>query len=144
MERGLAAVGTGGFVLRAAPWPNPERQLLTSVVRGDSAGLGFALEGTVNGAAAALDAEADLLQIEDWRPVLATEPPSAARIPIFLNGHSGLGAPWWIDRFPSLYSDAATTGLQLCAVMESIVFMLAQNLERCARHGGWPRGASAR
>jgi glycerol kinase len=128
-------VGTGGFVLRTAPWPNPERRLLTSVVRGDASGLIFALEGTVNGAAAALDAEADALGVGNWKAALAAEPPADAAIPVFLNGHSGLGAPWWIDRFPSRYSAQAAPGVKLHAVAESIVFMLAENVSRSAKYG---------
>lgn len=131
-------VGTGGFVLRVAPWPNPERRLLTSIVRGDAAGLSYALEGTVNGAAAALDAEARLLGVASWQDMLAAPPSVDDVTPVFLNGHSGLGAPWWIDTFPSRYSAPARPAYQLAAVMESIVFMLAENLHRCTRHGKPP------
>jgi glycerol kinase len=134
-DRAYVNVGTGGFALRRAPWPNPERRLLTSIVRGDAEGLVFALEGTVNGAASALDAEGNALGVDDWKKALATTPPADAVIPTFLNGHSGLGAPWWIDRFPSRYCTDAAPELKLAAVMESIVFMLAENLTRAAQYG---------
>jgi glycerol kinase len=140
--------GTGAFALQQADWPNAEKRLLTSVIRGDD-GLSFALEGTVNGAGAALAAESAALGTGDWSgavPAVGT----AADLPVFLNGHSGLGSPWWRESFRSRFVGNGTPETRMAAVLESIVFMLVENLrimrERLGRQtlvrlsGGLSRG----
>ncbi len=119
--------GTGAFALQRADWPNGARRLLTSVIRGDD-GLEFALEGTVNGAGTALAAEADALGIQDWARAVE-DIDTSVDVPIFLNGHSGLGSPWWRESFRSRYIGDGTPAARITAVLESIVFMLTANLE---------------
>jgi glycerol kinase len=119
--------GTGAFALQQANWPNAEERLLTSVIRADD-GVSFALEGTVNGAGAALQAEAQALGVGDWAKAVSGVRPSVD-LPIFLNGHSGLGSPWWRESFRSRYVGDGTPAARLAAVFDSIVFMLAVNLE---------------
>jgi len=118
--------GTGAFALQRAQWPNAEERLLTSVIRGDD-GLAFALEGTVNGAGTALEAEAAAAGVDDWAAAVSGIDP-AADVPVFLNGHSGLGSPWWRESFPSRFVGDGTSAARITAVLESIVFMLAINL----------------
>ncbi len=118
--------GTGAFALQLADWPNAENRLLTSVIRGDD-GLAFALEGTVNGAGAALEAEAEAHGVPGWAEAVASIDP-AANLPIFLNGHSGLGSPWWRESFRSRFVGDGEPAARMAAVLESIVFMLAVNL----------------
>ena len=125
--------GTGAFALQKAAWPNPERRLLTSVVGSSAAGLEFALEGTVNGAASALETEAKQLDIADWIPVAECDSPAGEPIPVFLNGHSGLGSPWWRDSFPCRYHGEGAAAARLTAVLESIVFMLTVNVDLIGR-----------
>jgi glycerol kinase len=123
----LVNAGTGAFVLQKADWPNGEQRLLTSVIRAVDRHLEFALEGTVNGAATALEAEAENLGVDDWRSLLGAAAKSD-QIPVFLNGYSGLGSPWWQESFPSGYEGPGSPAARLTAVMESIVFMLQVNL----------------
>ncbi len=123
----LVNAGTGAFALQKADWPNEEERLLTSVIRAVDRRLEFALEGTVNGAATALESEAENLGVGDWKTLVdGTADPG--RIPVFLNGHSGLGSPWWRESFPSEYEGSGPPAARLTAVMESIVFMLQVNL----------------
>jgi glycerol kinase len=123
----LVNAGTGAFALQKADWPNGEQRLLTSVIRAVDRHLEFALEGTVNGAATALEAEAENLGVDDWRSLLGAAAKSD-QIPVFLNGYSGLGSPWWQESFPSGYEGPGSPAARLTAVMESIVFMLQVNL----------------
>lgn len=125
--------GTGAFVLQLADWPNPEDRLLTSLVRDDPARPLYALEGTVNGAGSALDEVAAALALADWPAVLdgAADGPEP---PLYLNGHSGLGSPWWRPRFESRWLGDGDPAARLLAVLESVVFMLVTNLRRLARH----------
>ncbi len=125
--------GTGAFALRPITAFDDDANLLVSVIRGDDACFSLALEGTVNGAAAALDAEAKLLQVSDWRRILGKTTADDMDIPVFLNGHAGLGSPWWRPSFPCRYIGEGDPQARLHAVLESIVFMLAENLGRCER-----------
>lgn len=138
--RGLPAIdtayvnaGTGAFVLRPLTRADDANGLLNSVIRGDAADLALAREGTVNGAATALDAEAAALDSGDWIERLARARDDDTGVPIFLNGHAGLGSPWWRASFPCRYIGKGDTDDRLRAVLESIVFMLAENLRRCAQ-----------
>ncbi len=124
-------IGTGAFLQRiqreppARAWP-----LLASVVLQDGARLRFALEGTVNGAGSALrwlerehglaDPEATL---EAWLEQVGAPP-------LFLNGVSGLGSPYWVADFPSRFIGEGGLPERAAAVAESVVFLLARNLER--------------
>ena len=126
--------GTGAFALQLAAWPNDEDRLLTTLVRDDPDRPLFALEGTVNGAGAALDAVARTLGVADW-PAAIAGLPATAPAPVYLNGHSGLGSPWWVPRFDSRWLDEGTRPQRLLGVLESIVFLLATNVRRLAAHG---------
>jgi glycerol kinase len=135
----IVNAGTGAFVLQPANWPNTSHGVLTSVVAGNESGLSFALEGTVNGAGSALKSEAGRLAIDKWQSVLETQDSDLSTIPAFLNGHSGLGSPWWIPDFESRHIGNGGPIERLIAVIESIVFMLQTNLEAFAGHASAPQ-----
>jgi len=123
-------IGTGAFVQRTlGPHPGSQPRLLTGVVRHDGAELTYVLEGTVNGAGAALawiGAELGIADIETRLPEwLAQE----SEPPLFLNGVSGLGAPFWLANFKSRFIGSGTPSQQAVAVAESIVFLLQANLD---------------
>ena len=134
----IVNAGTGAFVLQPACWPNASRGVLTSVVAGNESGLSFALEGTVNGAGSALKSEAGRLAIDDWQSALETPDRDLSAIPAFMNGHSGLGSPWWMPDFEPRYVGDSGSVERLIAVLESIVFMLQTNLEAFAGHAPTP------
>jgi glycerol kinase len=106
------------------------------------------LEGTVNGAGSAVNQIARELQLErKWvEAQLADWLDEVNEPPLFLNGVSGLGAPWWIADFPSCFlgeenlsSDVPQAQAErMVAVVESIVFMLQTNFELCAGAAGMP------
>lgn len=128
----LVNVGTGAFVQRAievdAPLPDG---LLRSVLRSEAGQATYSHEGTVNGAGSAidwlrgrvaLDVDRALQHLPAGRP--ASEPP------LFINGVGGLGAPWWRPDFPVEFVGSGSELMQLTAVIESVAFLLATNLER--------------
>lgn len=128
--KALVNAGTGAFVQRLVGKPISVGRLLLSVARYDHAVRRFAVEGTVNGAGCALEAEARALGLADWPAAIETAARGTADPPIFLNGESGLGSPWWRDDFPSrLVGDADGPGRML-AVLESVAFMISENLIR--------------
>jgi glycerol kinase len=132
-ERGIAYIniGTGAFVQALSERRVPD--LLQSLLwRDPKRGTLFALEGTVNGAGAALDAAAAQFGM---RPAAALRllPASLAAAeepPLFLNGVGGLGAPYWQPHFRSRFIGRGDAGQKLAAAVESVVFLLHANLRR--------------
>lgn len=123
-------LGTGAFLQRAFSQPPEVAGLLSSVVYRDEGRSFYVLEGTVNGAGAALRWAEQEWGLED---VAAQLPGWLARegdIPLFLNGVAGLGAPFWAADFPSRLIGSGEPWQKTCAVVESIVFLLQTNLER--------------
>lgn len=114
--------GTGAFVLQplAADTEPPDRGLLRTLAWAGAGGMRWVEEGTVNGAASALDqlADADL-------PI---EPGEEA---FFLNGVGGLGSPWWIADYPSRFvGPAGDAPTRERLVVESIVHLIVANITR--------------
>jgi glycerol kinase len=142
--------GTGVFVqriLRHASARAP-RGLLESVVYADSADPGTALrshEGTVNGGYAAVEWLARRTGLDPRRALAALSASGLAERAglLFMNGIGGLAAPWWQAEFPSEFvgmpgrrtrSEAPADELeQLAAVVESIAFLVAVNLQAMQR-----------
>ena len=131
-------LGTGAFAQRPVSGPLPDApRLLVSVVWSTADHVDYLLEGTVNGAASALDWLAEregvpltaLLRLADV--ALAThETP-----PLLINGVSGLGAPFWVSNLESRFIGAGSRGARVLAVLESIAFLLQANLEEMQPHG---------
>jgi len=135
---GYVNLGTGAFVQRAVPGELPEApRLLVSVVWSDAAHVDYLLEGTVNGAGSALD----WLAARGKRPletllVAADQARAAQEIPpLFINGVSGLGAPFWVSELESRFIGTGSAGARVLAVLESIAFLLQANLEELKAHG---------
>lgn len=131
-------VGSGAFIAHKLPMTvsAPPGLLVTPVfsVAGERQ---YVCEGTVNGAANALDYAAGELGFREYRQ-LEHWADSAAAVPLFLNGVGGLGAPFWQPDFASGFViDGAITDYsreqKMVAVLESIVFLLAVNLEMMVR-----------
>ncbi|MDH5256340.1 MAG: FGGY-family carbohydrate kinase, partial [Gammaproteobacteria bacterium] len=131
-------LGTGAFAQRAVPGALPVApRLLVSVVWSTSSHVDYLLEGTVNGAGSALDWLADqegaplpLLLAEAEAALAAGEAP-----PLFINGVSGLGAPFWVSSLESRFVGTGSRGARVLAVLESIAFLVQVNLEELEHHG---------
>ena len=131
-------VGTGAFVQRAIRDRLPEApRLLASVVWSDASGVDFMLEGTVNGAGSALDwfAQREGVDVTPMLAALAGADAAAPAPPLFLNGVSGLGAPFWVSSFESRFIGTGDVSARLAAVLESIVFLVNNNLDELRPHG---------
>jgi glycerol kinase len=145
-------LGTGAFIQRplrarpAAPAP-----LLGSVLCRDETGAVYSLEGTVNGAGAAVSwfCEREHCAEDALWPALETLDARAA-LPVFQNGVGGLGSPWWRPEMDSRFIDdagaspgaSASAGdivVRFAAVIESIAFMIAANAALLEQQGGAPR-----
>lgn len=122
-------MGTGAFIQRVFNHAPEADGLLTGMVYRDANRAIIALEGTVNGAGAALqwaEREWGLENIETRLPGWLAR---AGDIPLFLNGVGGLGAPFWAAAFDSRLIGDGEPWQKAVAVVESIVFLLQTNLE---------------
>jgi glycerol kinase len=124
-------MGTGAFIQK----PSLDRvvyspRLLSSIVWHDQQNTHYVVECTVNGAGSALtqvehDLDMDARYAEDnfSRWLQAAQHP-----PLFLNGVSGLGAPYWVPDFPSQFIGGGEPWEKIVAVAESILFLINVNL----------------
>ena len=131
-------LGTGGFVLRPVDRvPDTDRFQLSLLSR-EGGGL-FALEGSIHGAATALNWLADrsdgAFQVGQVDALCET----SRQPPLFLNTLDGLGSPWWTDGGGPVFEQAdgdcddSLAGRAL-AIIESIVFLVRANLEAMNQH----------
>jgi len=125
--------GTGAFLqLRGEGDLRVEGLLTATVFEGEGVRI-RSVEGSVNGAAAALHAVAGAAGIdsETLHRSLDTWAESHESPPLFLNGVSGLASPFWQPSFPTAFlADGVDHGppSQLVGVLESIVFLIVENL----------------
>jgi len=128
-------MGTGAFVSRfTGHTPVLSQVLLTSVTHVQN-GMGeYVLEGTVNGAGSALAWVQDTYRIKDLRMQLPLWFKEIVDPPLFLNGISGLGSPFWIPDFPSEFVGKGGPAAKAVAVAESIAFLLYRNILEMDHH----------
>ncbi len=129
----FANLGTGAFVQQAVGNPATDSgRLLASTVYRDARHATTVIEGTVNGAGSALSMVAAERGVSRDALHAATAQwlETVAAPPLFLNGVAGLGSPWWLSdagaRFAEPVADAAAA---VAGVLESIVFLLAVNVQ---------------
>ncbi|MGD8618239.1 MAG: FGGY family carbohydrate kinase [Gammaproteobacteria bacterium] len=124
-------IGTGAFVLLPVADPgNCPEGLLAGLSRSDAATCDYYAEGTVNGAAAALEWAAKRHGLRDWSRQLPAWLEQVAAPPVFLNSVGGLGAPWWCPGPPPRFlTEPETPAAAMAAVVESILFLVQANIE---------------
>ncbi len=132
-------IGTGAFVLaKSENKPVLNTKLLASITYSSDQMQENVLEGTVNGAGAAL-AWAE----EEWgiRSIESVPWKDVKEVPIFLNSIGGLGSPFWRSNIQPGFLDADKNyrdySIEQCkaALMESIIFLLVINLQEMKRNG---------
>ena len=126
-------LGTGAFLLRPTLEPVDDPRFHCTLLDESNNGQ-WALEGSVHGAASALNwlkrEHAVDIAPENWRELRQ----AAGTPPLFLNRIDGLGSPWWTaspacrfvdDGEPSKQSPQAL----LLATLESIAFLIRANVD---------------
>jgi glycerol kinase len=136
---GYVNIGTGAFIQRAFQQIPDTFGLLSSVVYRDADRAFYALEGTVNGAGAALRWAEQEWELEDVEAQLSAWLASDGDVPLFLNGIAGLGAPFWVADFPTRLIGNGEPWQKACAVVESIVFLLQVNIETMQKMSPAPK-----
>jgi glycerol kinase len=148
---GYVNAGTGAFVQRvmrdgSAPTPAGQLKSVLYARTDETQGALYCHEGTVNGAAAALEWLGGRVGV-DLKRALSTLSVALAvgDVPLlFMNGVGGLAAPYWIADFPVEFvpaapgtdaaaSPTATELQQVGAVVESIAFLIAVNVRSMQR-----------
>lgn len=134
-ETAYVNAGTGAFVsLPCDEVATGERRLLTSLILQRQGEAVYVLEGTVNGAGAAIEWFANEYAIPNlWQQLPDWLKEYADPQVLFLNGISGLGAPFWVADFPSRFEGNTDLKARAVAVVESIVFLIQANLEEMAK-----------
>ncbi len=129
-------IGTGAFVQLVTDGPaNAPDTLLEGVAwRDDRGDCVEVVEGTINGAGAAVVSVADKLGVD--AAVLRREAGNWLRDvrepPLFINGVSGLAAPFWRPDARSRFIGEGDARERIVAVYESIVFLIQANLDAMA------------
>lgn len=129
-------VGTGAFAQRTLSEPLPPGSgLLESVVLHDGRTSTLAHEGTVNGAGSALHWLAETEGVDTARMLEALDNTDLAALtpPLFLNGISGLGAPFWVSDFETRFLGPGSALEKFVAVIESVAFLLRVNVDEMRR-----------
>jgi len=132
-------MGTGAFLQRpVGSGPVAANNLLSSVVWQSPDETVFVLEGTVNGAGSALQQFAAGTGTSEQNIYKNIEKylASISAPPLFLNGISGLGSPFWAPDFQSGFIGAGGQTERVVAVLESIVFLIAANLDEMTSVAG--------
>jgi glycerol kinase len=139
MDAGYVNIGTGAFIQKPTTRTRDSAApLLQSVVWQDNEKATLVLEGTINGAASALVEYIEPL-VPDWSHHLDHWLATVDDPPLFMNGVSGLAAPFWVHDFQSQFIGSDDRRLEpperAVAIAESIVFLLQENLSALASHG---------
>ena len=138
-QPGVAIInlGTGAFVLA----PTGHRlirhpALLSGITSSDEAGADYTIEGTVNGAGAAISWAGKMLGISAPARKLDAWLREIPDPPLFLNSIGGLGSPWWRPGPDPIWLSADVSDAErLAAVAESILFLLQANLDAMTAAG---------
>jgi len=135
VEAAYVNAGTGAFVIRPSIERPRPRRLLAGLLHVEETPR-YLLEGTVNGAGAALRHFAALEGISE-EELFARLPAWLEATPasplLFLNGVGGLGSPYWIADFESRFLGEGSLAERAVAVVESVVFLIVRNLEAMNR-----------
>lgn len=134
-------LGTGAFVQRPlATRPVAPEPLLGSVLRVQDGAALYSLEGTVNGAGSAIAWFATTHASDEsalWRSLESAD--HTLRPPLFVNAVGGLGSPWWRPGAQSRWVGGGSTSERFAAVVESIAFLVAINVECMSAGRSRPR-----
>lgn len=135
-DTAMVNIGSGAFILvHTSTKMMRHPALLTSLANSTEDRGDYIIEGTVNGAGAAIAWASSQWNLPDMNKHLSTWLGREGDPPLFINTVGGLGSPWWqAGQVPTLlgHGEPWQRGV---AVAESIVFMLQANLEALLETG---------
>lgn len=132
-------IGTGAFVSRPSGYAlKYARRLLTSIIHSNEIESQYVMEGTVNGAGSAIEwlqTQQPVGDLWDQLPRWLEEITNPA---LFLNGVSGLAAPYWLPDFETELDSTAEPAANYVGVIESIVFLIHANVQEMMKFASPP------
>ncbi|MEM8857358.1 MAG: FGGY family carbohydrate kinase [Chloroflexota bacterium] len=132
----IVNIGTGAFVLLpTGSKPIHHPRLLASIANSNFESATYMLEGTVNGAGAAIQWAADTWEIPDLSHQLEDWLREVEEPPLFINTIGGLGSPLWRDGPEPTFSRESSTAEKAVAIVESIIFLIYINLDAITATG---------
>ena len=134
-ETAYINIGTGAFLSRPTGSSYVTgRRLLSSIAYQHDDERQYVLEGTVNGAGSAIDWAEEAFEISRIWDKLPGWLKKVKKPPLFINGISGLAAPYWKPDFESEFISEGDVKDKLVAVVESIIFLINTNLIESSKH----------
>lgn len=129
-------LGTGAFVLLPTGAKRVRHPpLLSGLASSDMQSGDYTIEGTVNGAGAALSWAAEQWNISDITANLDEWLRQVESPPIFLNTIGGLGSPFWRPGPEPVIVGEGDERQKVTAVAESVLFLLQANLDEMSDLG---------
>jgi glycerol kinase len=122
-------IGTGAFIQRPLNAATDAGRLLSGIAYADDTQACYTLEGTVNGAARALQWYSEEYGISDIEQEVTQALDSPETPALFINSVAGLGSPDWISHLKPIFEGNDDTSAQLLGIVESIVFLIQRNLK---------------
>ncbi|MCW8957282.1 MAG: FGGY family carbohydrate kinase, partial [Gammaproteobacteria bacterium] len=131
-DAALINIGTGAFILSACQKPVPDSPLLSGLAMSSRHRHQYLIEGTVNGAGAALSWAQLQWPVDNLFEQLPAWLDEQQQPAVFINTVGGLGSPWWKKTVaPYFISDEEQSlSSRYVAIIESMVFLLLDNLQR--------------
>jgi glycerol kinase len=130
LDTAIINIGTGAFVL--APCKNiiTQTPLLCGIAHSNLNSQTYLLEGTVNGAGAALSWAQKKYPVDDLFDSLPQWLKHITIPPIFMNTVGGLGSPWWQSSVNAHFLNDSNLEIadRYAGIIESIVFLIQHNL----------------
>ncbi|HGG59213.1 MAG TPA: hypothetical protein ENK26_04755 [Gammaproteobacteria bacterium] len=125
-DAALINLGSGAFVLAEKRAGRSCGDLLDSIGATEQSRVRRLCEGTVNGAGSALAWASRRWRCADLSAALV----EVDKPPVFINTVCGVGSPWWISGVEPFFvgDDNASDAARLTAVVESIAFLLVDNV----------------
>ena len=126
----IVNIGTGAFVLLPVQDPhNRPADLLAGISWSTEQAASYYVEGTVNGAGAALQWASSHFNVTGLEQQLPGWMEQITEPTLFLNSVGGLGSPWWRAGPAPRFLDAGVQAPEaMVAVLESIIFLLQANI----------------
>ncbi len=122
-------IGSGAFVLNINKKTNVATPILSTCIYTDSDTRINGWEGTVNGAGTALDwFQKQNPTINIYEHLSNWLRHDEGIIPLFINGISGVGSPYWLTGIESRFIGEAKLAAKAIAVIESIAFLITENI----------------
>jgi glycerol kinase len=129
-QTAVVNLGTGAFILLGTGHHLHQHQsLLSGLSKTTGTQKSYLIEGTVNGAGAALSWASEEWQIAGTPAQLPVWLSEKATPPVFINSVGGLGSPWWRPNVTPYLLGEGSPSQRMVAVAESILFLIQANLD---------------